>query len=75
MGTEPGPEDRVAAFMERATDVDGVPLRVHEMTGEPGDAYLLHPLLAHSAAPNALDAPRVMRGKLLPRHGFDFFAI
>jgi hypothetical protein len=74
MGTEPGPEDRVAHFMERATEVDGVPLRVHEMTGDPGDAYLLHPLLAHSAALNARDTPRVMRGKLLPRRGFDFFA-
>jgi hypothetical protein len=74
MGTEPGPQDRVAAFLGRATELDGVPLRVHEMTGEAGDVYLLHPLLAHSAAANALDTPRVMRGKLLTRRGFDFFA-
>ena len=73
MGTEPGPEDRVACFMDRATEIDGVPLRVHEMTGEPGDVYLCHPLLAHSAAPNALDTPRVMRGRTLMRHGYDFF--
>jgi hypothetical protein len=73
MGTEPGPEDRVAHFMERETAVDGVPLRVHEMTGEPGDVYLCHPLLAHSGAWNAQDTPRVMRGKLLTRRGFDFF--
>jgi hypothetical protein len=74
MGTEPGPEDRIAHFMERASEVDGVPLRVHEMTGEPGDVYFLHPLLAHSAAWNALATPRMMRGKLLVRRGFDFFA-
>jgi hypothetical protein len=73
MGTEPGPEDRVAHFMERATLVDGVPLQVHEMTGEPGDVYFCHPLLAHSGAWNALDTPRMMRGKLLTRRGFDFF--
>jgi hypothetical protein len=74
MGTEPGPEDRVAHFMERDTLVDGVPLRVHEMTGEPGDVYFCHPLLAHSGAWNALDTPRMMRGKILARRGFDFLA-
>lgn len=74
MGTEPGPEDRIRHFMERASEVDGVPLRVREMTGEPGDVYLLHPLLLHSGASNARDTPRAMRGKLLVRHGFDFLA-
>jgi Phytanoyl-CoA dioxygenase (PhyH) len=75
MGTEPGPEDRAGYFMERETRVEGAPLRVHEMTGEPGDVYLCHPLLAHSGARNALDAPRVMRGKLLTRRDFDYFAV
>ena len=36
-GKAPSPADRIAAFMEGETMVDGVPLRVVELTGEPGD--------------------------------------
>ncbi|KAJ6627667.1 hypothetical protein B0H10DRAFT_1993629 [Mycena sp. CBHHK59/15] len=32
----------------------------HEMTGEVGDVYLLHPLMVHSASKNALHVPRVI---------------
>jgi hypothetical protein len=35
-GQAPSPADRVAAFMDEETIVDGVPLRVVELTGEPG---------------------------------------
>jgi len=40
--------DRVASFMERTSTVEGVSLRVHEMTGKPGDTYFLYPLLVHA---------------------------
>ncbi|KAJ7238364.1 hypothetical protein C8J57DRAFT_1727618 [Mycena rebaudengoi] len=32
----------------------------HEMTGEVGDVYLLHPLMLHSASHNALRIPRII---------------
>lgn len=58
-GTVPK-EDRVAAFMDRTSTIDGISLRVHEMTGKPGDVYLLHPLLVHAGPPNGGRWPRIM---------------
>ncbi|KAF7348675.1 hypothetical protein MVEN_01386300 [Mycena venus] len=55
-----GPE-RLAFFTsivqsrERASDAS-----FHEMTGEVGDVYLLHPLMVHSATKNATRVPRVI---------------
>lgn len=40
--------------------VDGVPLRVVELTGSPGDAWLMDLRVLHAAAPNASDRPRLM---------------
>lgn len=58
-GTVPK-EGRVATFMDRTSTVDGMALRVHEMTGKPGDAYFLHPLLVHAGPPNGGRRPRIM---------------
>jgi hypothetical protein len=56
---EAGP-DRVGRFVERTTEFRGVPLRVAEMTGQPGDLILWHPNLMHTYAPlNCRDAPRI----------------
>lgn len=52
-------EQRAARFMAEETH-DGVPLRVVELTGEPGDVILMHPLLMHTAAPNNRAEPRLM---------------
>jgi len=38
-----------------------VPLRVVELTGEPGDVVIGHPWLLHSPSPNRGDRPRFMR--------------
>ena len=62
-GLAPSPADRVAAFMERETVVDGVPLRVVELTGEPGDMVFCHPAMVHCVAPNRGSRPRFMRIK------------
>ena len=43
--------------------VEGVPLRVVELTGEPGDMVFCHPLLVHCGAPNRGAWPRFMRIK------------
>lgn len=42
------------------TDVDGVTVRVTELTGDAGDAWLMHPWLLHGLAPNASDRVRHM---------------
>lgn len=61
------PDDRAAKFMETTTDVDGVPTRVLELTGEPGDAVLCHPSIFHAINPNRADVPRFMRVKGLAK--------
>ncbi len=53
--------DRNAFFMGASRDVRGVPTRVIELTGRPGDAVLCHPLMLHATAPNCSDVPRFMR--------------
>jgi hypothetical protein len=55
--------DRVAHFLGAAHAADGIPLRVAELIGEPGDAILCHPLLLHVASHDVGDAPRFMRSQ------------
>ena len=59
----PSPADRISAFMEEETIIDGVPLRVVELAGEPGDMVFCHPLMVHCPAPNRGTRPRFMRIK------------
>jgi ectoine hydroxylase-related dioxygenase (phytanoyl-CoA dioxygenase family) len=49
--------------MDEETVLDGVPLRVVELTGEPGDMVFCHPVMLHCAAPNRGKWPRFMRIK------------
>ena len=60
-GLAPSPADRAAAFMDAETTVDGVPLRVVELTGEPGDMVFCHPVMIHCVGPNRGPRPRFMR--------------
>jgi hypothetical protein len=62
-GHAQSPADRIAAFMGGETIVEGVPLRVVELTGEPGDMIFCHPVMVHCAAPNRGTRPRFMRIK------------
>jgi len=70
-GHAPSPADRTAAFMGGETVVEGVPLRVVELAGEPGDMVFCHPVMVHCAAPNRGTRPRFMRIKtqVLTREG------
>jgi hypothetical protein len=52
--------DRIERFMARDGDLCGQPVRVIELTGEPGDLILMHPGMLHSGSPNALATPRMM---------------
>jgi hypothetical protein len=70
-GYAPSPADRMAAFMDAGTTIDGVPLRVVELTGEPGDMVFCHPVMVHCRAQNRGTRPRFMRIKtqVLTREG------
>ena len=52
--------DRIQRYMNDGTVVDGIPLGVVELTGEPGDVILMHCDCFHAAAPNRLTEPRMM---------------
>jgi hypothetical protein len=41
-------------------EADGVPIEVVELTGDPGDLWLMDMRALHTAAPNASKAPRLM---------------
>jgi hypothetical protein len=62
-GASSAPKDRIGYFMRETQEVRGVPVRVAELTGEPGDAILCHPLMLHVSAPNRSAAPRFMRSQ------------
>jgi hypothetical protein len=62
-GRDPQPPSRVEFFLGNAGDSCGIPLRVVELTGEPGDVILCHPLLLHAAARNVARVPRFMRSQ------------
>lgn len=69
---DPPVDDRIRFFMEDGSVIDGHEVRVNEMVGDPGDVYLLHPLLVHTWAPNASDRPRMMRSKQVTKKDFDW---
>ena len=52
--------DRVRRFMVEGGVIRGIPVRVIELTGEPGDVIIWHPWLFHAAASNSLSHPRLM---------------
>jgi ectoine hydroxylase-related dioxygenase (phytanoyl-CoA dioxygenase family) len=61
-------DGRVARFMDAGVEVAGVPLQVEEMTGRPGDLYLMHPRALHAPAPNKASGPRfVVSQFVLPK--------
>ena len=72
-GKAPSPADRMAAFMGVETEVHGVPTRVVELTGEPGDMVFCHPAIMHCVSPNRGVQPRFMRirQQLMTREGQD----
>jgi hypothetical protein len=59
-------KDRTSAGdLMSETDLDGIPVRVVELTGQAGDVYITHPWILHSIAPNARDTPRMMRSRMI----------
>jgi len=64
-GRAPDLGERVERFAGRETDVRGVPCRVVELTGEPGDVVFCNLGMLHCANPNRAEVPRLMRVKFL----------
>jgi ectoine hydroxylase-related dioxygenase (phytanoyl-CoA dioxygenase family) len=56
--------------MRTSTVVDGIEVRVVEMTGEPGDVLLTHPVLLHAGSKNTAAAPRIALSSTVHRAGF-----
>lgn len=54
-------------YLTAGAVIDGVHVRVEELTGEPGDAVIMHPRLLHVVAPNSLHTPRMMLLQFLHR--------
>jgi hypothetical protein len=53
-------ENRVARFMTKGECIGGIPVRVMELTGAPGEVILMHPWTFHAPAPNCGQTPRFM---------------
>lgn len=62
-------DNRVQRFMNKGTVVDGVEVRVVEMTGEPGDVILTHPMILHAPALNCSSLPRFVLSTTAFRSG------
>lgn len=60
-GAKPSPADRRAVFMADGVEIEGIRLRVVELTGEPGDMVFCHPVIVHSVSANCGTWPRMMR--------------
>jgi hypothetical protein len=59
--------DRVQRFLRDGAIVDGIPLRVVELCGEPGDVTFMRTDTLHAMAPNALAAPRLVVAQFVTR--------
>ena len=59
--------ERVARLMEQNAEIENIKVRVVELTGEPGDAVLCHPLIVHARSQNASKVPRFMLAKRIWR--------
>jgi len=58
--TEGDEPDRTARLLGQTYRIDDIELQIAELTGDTGDAFLMHPRLMHAVAPNARDTPRLM---------------
>jgi hypothetical protein len=67
------PDERIERFMRHTTEFEGAALRVAEMTGEPGDAWIMHPWLLHASSPNTGGNARMMLTERLRMHGTNLY--
>jgi len=60
-------DDRVERYMHGSANLNGIEARVVEMTGEPGDVFLAHPLILHAPALNSSTRPRIVLSATVSR--------
>ena len=58
--------ERTQAYLE-GTEIEGIEVRVEELTGKAGDVFVSHPGLLHVPAMNVSDRPRMMRTQRVHR--------
>ena len=64
--TGKGDGDR-SRFLEEIGYIDNVPVKVVELTGDPGDVYFVDLRVLHSLGANTSDQPRMMIAQRMPR--------
>ena len=62
-----GDPQRLSRYMRRGVVIDGIDVRVVELSGEPGDVVLMNPRCLHAPAPNTNAFPRLMLSDFLDR--------
>jgi len=67
--------DRVRELMETTFTIDDVEVRVVELTGDPGDVILMHPLTMHAASPNCSAVPRMVLSTTVYQRGVNWNAL
>ncbi len=67
--------DRVRRFVKEGAVIDDVDVRVVEMTGEPGDVFLTHPLILHAGSTNCMKDPRLVLSSTVYRSGVSLTTI
>jgi hypothetical protein len=65
--SRPSAGQRIRRFMTEGTRVGDVDLRVVELTGRAGDAFVMHCDTFHAIAPNCRDEPRLMTTTIVLR--------
>lgn len=65
--------DTEQATLLEGTTIDGVDVRVTELTGRAGDLVLMHPWLMHNIAMNCSNRPRMMMSYSRYTTGFSFW--
>ena len=61
--------DRVREFVKDGATIGDVNIRVVEMTGEPGDVFMTHPLILHAGSTNCAQGPRLVLSSTVYRAG------
>jgi ectoine hydroxylase-related dioxygenase (phytanoyl-CoA dioxygenase family) len=65
--------DRIRQFMVDGDEVDGVRVRVVELTGEAGDVVVMHPWVFHNISQNTAERPRMMMSHTVYARDSAFF--
>ena len=52
--------------LEEIGNIDGVPVKVVELTGDPGDVYFVDLRILHSIGANVSNQPRMMIAQRMP---------